>query len=935
MINVDEIPRDGYGRPKVFLEEKCPVQELSIECQRERGASSALPPLYFLHVWWARRPLTASRAAIIGSLLPSNFDEKLFLNLIGIPEGKDPKIGKKIIDDIKQGIRSNYSGNKYGYKRAFTNTISENALSKMNASLNNVWKSNELIILDSFAGGGSIPFESVRMGFNTISNELNPVASIIEKATVEYPSKFGIELNDHIKSIGKNIEEELKEDLKEFFPRPEGELPGAYIWTRTVICPSCELEVPLSPNFWLDTINGLGYKILIPDRNEGNRCDFEIKPKNDNFNPDEGTLKRGIATCPRCKYSIDGEFISKESTEGRMGHQLAVVESNKRIGKKKHRSFRSPTPLDYKGLEKVQEILNTKLTEWVSKGIIPNEEIIEGSKTREPLNKGIKYWKDMFSSRQLLTHMITLEKIINYNWNEIKDEDKRNALKVYITFAFNKTLNYNSILSGYQPSRTAIRNVFDRHDFSFKWSYGELDGAGHLFKFGFNQIVDAYKGICKLINKNSIKKSFLLDDAASLSLDDKSVDAIVIDPPYYDNVMYAELSDFFYVWMKRILGDIFPNHFNSTYTDKDNETVANISRFKNSARGMMKNLAYQDYEAKMTSAFKECNRVLRELGVLTIMFTHKKVEAWDTLAKSILNSGFEITATWPIHTESEHSLNQAKKNAVSSTILLICRKRPDDIKSSWWEDIKNNLDEHVRKKVIEFEEKGLQGQDTFIACFGPALQILSKNWPVKTKDGKVISPQEALDRARRVVSDWFIEKITFGKATEMDKTTRFYILAWHIYKAREVKFDEINRLAISMGIDLDKLKQSKLLEKKGEYVRFLKPVERFRARALKSDAESFKWDIDYVHAAIHSYEIGKAVEVNRYHQRTGAIKREGYLDSIAYLLDVLPKTEEVTEYHTLYDLTASSLHNEIKQRRREEKFSENSYSLHQASIKDY
>ena len=399
--------------------------------------------------------------------------------------------------------------------------------------------------------------------------------------------------------------------------------------------------------------------------------------------------------------------------------------------------------------------------------------------------------------------------------------------------------------------------------------------------------------------------------------------------------MYAELSDFFYVWMKRGLGDVLPDYFIQELTDKDTEAVANVARFKTSKRGIATKLAYQDYEAKMTAAFTECHRVLNKKGVLTIMFTHKKVEAWDTLAKSLLNAGFEITASWPIHTESEHSLHQAKKNAAASTIILICRKRPENTESAWWEEIKDIVDKNVREKAIEFEEKGLRGQDTFIACFGPALQILSRNWPVKTKDGKVISPQEALDRARRVVGDWFIEKITFGKATEIDKTTRFYILSWYIYKAREVKFDEINRLALSMGVDLDKLKQSKLLEKKGEYIRFLKPVERFRARALKADAESFKWDIDYVHAAIHSYEIGKAVEVNRFHQRTGAIKRDGYLDSIAYLLDVLPKTDEVTEYHTLHDLTTASLQNEIKQRRREEKISDKSYSLQQSSIKDY
>jgi adenine-specific DNA methylase len=316
----------------------------------------------------------------------------------------------------------------------------------------------------------------------------------------------------------------------------------------------------------------------------------------------------------------------------------------------------------------------------------------------------------------------------------------------------------------------------------------------------------------------------------------------------------------------------------------------------------------------MSSAFKECYRVLKEQGVLTVMFTHKKVEAWDSLAKSLLNAGFEITASWPIHTESEYSLHQAKQNAASSTILLICRKRSKTTSPTWWEEIKPKIDKYVKERAQYFEENGIRGQDIFIASFGPALQILSENWPVKTKSGEIISPQEALDRARNIVGNWFIDKITYGKSTSMDKITRFYIMAWFIYKAREVKFDEINRLAISLGIDLDKLKQLKIIERKGEYIRFLKPNERFTSRALKSDSEEYNLDIDYVHTAIYSYEIGKSLEVNRFHQRTGAIKKAGYLDTIVYLLDVYPRTDEVTEYYTLLDISKSSLRSEIKQR---------------------
>ena len=254
-----------------------------------------------------------------------------------------------------------------------------------------------------------------------------------------------------------------------------------------------------------------------------------------------------------------------------------------------------------------------------------------------------------------------------------------------------------------------------------------IDGAGNLFRFGYNQIAAAYGGIAKLSAGSIGKATFIQGDASNLGgIDSKSIGLVSIDPPYYDNVMYAECSDYFYVWMKRGSGDVFPELFSSELTDKTAEAVANSAQFKGLGRGKACALASRDYEAKMLSAFKETHRVLQDDGIMTIMFTHKKVEAWDTMAQALLEAGFMISASWPIHTESENSLHQAKKNAASSTILLICRKRPSEAKTSWWDEVQIKVDDEVRKKAEEFNNKGLRGQDTFIACFGPALQVISE-----------------------------------------------------------------------------------------------------------------------------------------------------------------------------------------------------------------
>ena len=904
-------------RPRVYLEEDCPVAELSVEAQRERGASSALPPLYFLHVWWARRPLTTSRAAVLGSLLPAGYPKKDFLALMGIPRDADPVSAKKILDEIRSGIRPNFTGNKYGYPRGFTNVINDNELLKMKMAFERLWGIETPTMLDSFAGGGSIPFEARRMGLNVIINELNPVACIIERATIDYPLLFGLNLASEIEDWGKRISSTIANKISKCFPRPLGELPGAYIWVRTITCPSCDLEVPLSPNWWLNKKEKLGYQIVVPLHSEGNKCNFKILRKSENFNPQIGSVIRGIGTCQRCATILDGVYIKAEARAGRMGHQLAVVESNQKIGNKKIRTFREVSEDDLFGVLKAQDILSLKLPVWDSLGYVPNEMRFIGPADRSA-NYGIVKWRDMFSMRQLLVHLITLETILEQPWENIKDPKRRDAIRVYMYFILSKTLNYNSLGSNWHPLRVSVANTFDRHDFSFKWSTGELDGSGHLWDWGLSQIIDAYKGIAKLPKSNLASTTFLQSNAASLlSIESCSIECVVIDPPYYDNVMYAECSDFFYVWMKRCLGDVFPDLFTSELTEKDTEAVANVARFKSMGRGKGRGLAEADYEAKMAAAIKECHRVLRDEGVLTIMFTHKKVEAWDTMAMGLMEAGFEITASWPIHTESEHSLHQAKKNAAASTILLVCRKRLEGDRQQrvWWEDLQHELDERVRERAEHFTKQGLRGQDVSIACFGPALHVVSEHWPVKTRDGETIKPDVALDRARSVVSEWFIEQITEGKGKAVDNQTRFYVLAWFIFKARVFPYDEARKLGISLGVDVDELISHGVITKKGNNIALVKPDERIRKGNLRLDSKTYQWDLDYVQAAIHAYEVGQSVELNRYHQRTGALQRDGYRNAIGYLLDVLPRTDEVTEYHTLDALWESNLRDKVSRRR--------------------
>ncbi len=906
--------KSGKSRPTVFLEEDCPIAELSVESRRERGASSALPPLYFLHVWWARRPLSVSRAAVLGSLLPADFDRKSFLRLNGILG--DPVADRRRIDEANRVGKTLERG--FSHDRAFKAKVPEMDRRTLSETLQRTWGATSPTVLDSFAGGGSIPFEAFRVGCSVVSNELNPVASIIERATLVYPSQFGVTLAEEIQTWGERISRSLESSLGRFFPKEPGESIFAYIWVRTVTCKDCELLVPLSPNWWLDNENTLGFQLVVPARGKGNSCTFRVVKKSGEFDPDKGSVSRGAAVCPRCSLPLDEDYIRAQAQAGRMGQQLAVI-GFKRQGQS-GRFFRPPTNADLTAISMAQKALEESLPKWRSRGIVPEEPVPDGTKTRELLNRGVTKWSDVFSPRQLLVHLTTLETILEQPWDEVRDPKKREALRVYMAMAFDIGLSHESVQSRWDGGKLKVCNLFERHDFAFRWSFAEIDGAGHLFDWVTFQVFDAYRKIAELLEGTTHANKWpevVCGDARTLnSLVDGSIVTVVTDPPYYDNVMYAELADFFYVWEKRSLGDVFPELFHQELTDKDDEAVANPARFRSAHRGRARELAKRDYEAKMQAAFQECRRVLRDDGVLTVMFTHKKVEAWDTLSSALFEAGFEVTASWPIHTESEHSLHQAKKNAAASTILLVCRKRVSDIKGAWWEDLQEELDRVVHIHAEEYLKRGMRGQDIFIATFGPALKVISAAWPVRTKDGRQIRPDDALNRARRVVADWYLDKIAEGKGQAIDSVTRFYILAWHVFQAREFPFDEARKLALSLGVEADYLISHHLIEKRGQGVRLARPEERVDKRALRPDEKSFDLDVDYVQAAIATYEEGKGPALARFHTRTGALQREGYRAAIGLLLDVLPRAPEVTEYQALEGMWQSALQTQVPRRAR-------------------
>jgi adenine-specific DNA methylase len=379
-----------------------------------------------------------------------------------------------------------------------------------------------------------------------------------------------------------------------------------------------------------------------------------------------------------------------------------------------------------------------------------------------------------------------------------------------------------------------------------------------------------------------------------------------MDPPYYDNVMYAELSDYFYVWLKRTAGMLYPELFTLHLTDKDREAVANAAKFAGQ-KGGAKNLAGRDYQQRMAAIFKEQRRVLKPDGIMTVMFTHKAAGAWDALAGGLIEAGFTITASWPINTEAESSLHIREKSAARSTIFLVCRVRgaiPETSETRYWEDVEPTVRQAVRAKVKEFQEAGVGGIDLYLACFGPALQVFTEAWPLtrgtarpqpKTKqrdlfeefDPYSVRPEDALEAARREVKQWRMEQLaTVKRQHHLDALTEWYVLAWDAFRAPRFPADEALKLARVVGLDFDQDVRKRVCEIKGDDVILWDSVTRHRNGSLGHVSEECM--LDTLHWAAKTAREQNTGAAQSLIESAHLIGDPTLLTALEALLNVLP-----------------------------------------------
>ncbi len=957
--NTEFLPSEGYflgeenpspsnptrnpAAPRL-IENWLPINEISVEAVREGGALAGHPPVNQLHVWWARRPLIASRAAAAASLMNAEADHSRFIQAIGSTDTVVKE--RRRMDEIKAS--GQWSNVAFSNKRAFTHNLTTDEHKWFNDNLS----VKTPILLDVTAGGGSIPFEAGRLGLRAIANELNPVASLILRATCEWPQRYGYSLLDDYRACSQAFQARVSQLLADVYPvesapdypvgdpsppQPQNEKNSVvrahryaqtYLWARTTACHACRKVIPLSPNWRLDNkgtglrvepqtepgSDPIGLRIVhhrdsCPDcRSTDKTCALAAQYPDRPISP--GTVAGAIATCPACGSTTPRGYLAQEAQAGRMGHRLYCViyrdswRDLTKAGKPKKREttrrvFAEPEERHFASDIHVADELARLRPQWDAADVLPNEEVPVGNDQR-PHTYGMKQWVKMFNPRQQLAHGYCVQafrELVDADANAGRLDDCRQAAWACIALALDKVTGRNSLLCVWDPGTNKVANTFATHDFGMKWSYAEMAitcrGLGVEWSLGdidecLSQII-AMAGHAKPDGDASGRllsdaagpavappARIIRGDARDLPLDDASIDCIVFDPPYEQNVCYAELSDFFYVWLKRTAGYVFPDAFTDYLTEKDQEAISSPARFRRAreraAQAQSKqrstaSLALADYQEKMAEIFAECRRVIKDngpdQGIMTVMFNHKSTAAWESLTIALINAGFAITRTWPVKTEAESSMHIRDKAAARTTILLVCRPRSENLFPKPWHEVEDLIAQAVRDDIRDnLSKAGLKPIDLYLSAFGPALRVISEHWgteresanpdPARSERPFEVTPTDALQVARREVSRHRAQEISREWANNpADAPTKFYILAKDATENDTLLFDEANLLARAIGVSLEKsdAAMKRIVAFKGDKVSLLNARDRLAARIIGEDIQAGS-TLDIVHTAV-------------------------------------------------------------------------------------
>jgi len=875
---------------KRLAEVDFPIAVVSKHSAREKSIRHGHPST--LHLWWARRPLAACRAMLMALLLPDPCDAKcpeefktkardLLPKVQGISGTKDIDLRKALLKFIGDFANWDLSSHPVYLE------VSRGLVKAAHLPAGRQARYEPPLVVDPFAGGGSIPLEALRLGCEAFASDLNPVACLILKVMLEDIPRHGLELAEELRRVGKEIKEKAEKELAEFYPDdPDGAKPIAYLWARTVKCesPNCGAEIPLMRSFWLckkaNRKRALRYKVVpacwqAGGQDQPPRVEFEIfEPKSDKEVP-SGTVTRAKATCPCCGTVLPPDRVRAQLAEQRGGADVIFDAKGKRTGGARMtavvtlhpgiqgRHYRLPTDRDYRAVWKAQKQIKEILDEWERggrKGICPvPDEPLPPKNTncfRIP-NYGIRQWKDISTERQQLA--------LNTLAAKLREETNAKNGPILVApllgLAVSRCSDFNSSLNSWAAGGEFVRSTFARQALSMVWDFCEtmpLTTESGGFSGALAWVERVTEGLVSLKgSRGQVEQA----DVCKSPLPDETVSIWFTDPPYYDAVGYAELSDFFFVWLKRglqghpLLRDPFDP--NNPLVPKTRECVQDEHYI--SVNGKPKNRTF--FEDTMGSAFGEGRRVIREDGLGSVVFAHKTTEGWEALLAGIIHGGWTITGSWPIATERPGRLRSQESAALATSVHLVCRPRPENAPVGDQADVLRELPNRVGDWMERLQGEGIRGADLVFACIGPALEIFSRYRKVETADGSEVTLAEYLEKVWEVVGRLALEQVLGtaqakarnGAAGAIEEDARLTALfLWTLQstngeknngdteaeneededaaprgkpKGYSLVFDVARRFAQPLGIDLPKW-EGRIIETKKGVVRLMAVSER-------------------------------------------------------------------------------------------------------------
>ena len=821
---------------KKLIEVALPLEKINAESAREKSIRHGHPST--LHLWWARRPLAAARAVIWSSLVddPSSHPDKFPTEE---EQNRERQRLFRILEDLV----------------VWENSNNEQVLEAAKAEIMKSTGGNPPELLDPFAGGGAIPLEAQRLGLKAHAHDLNPVAVMINKAMIEIPPRFaGMApvnpdartskmsqawsrtqgLAEDVRYYGEWMKQEAYKRIGHLYPKVKvprerggGEATViAWIWARTVKCPNpaCGCEMPLACSFVLSKKKGKEAWIEPQFDYENKKITYKVHLGKGEVPEASKTARGANFKCILCGEATTSEYIKTESLDGRMGAQMMAIVAEGKSG----RLYLSPDN------EQISASVVQKPEDYPSGSIGGDRRALW-----TPLY-GLTEFSDLFTPRQL-TALTTFSALVAEAQQKAEADAIAagmandhlplrsggqgaraygEAVGVYLAFVIDKMTDYHSSICSWHSSKELIRNTFGRQAIPMVWDYAETNP--------FSKSAGCFDNMLEWVTKCILE--FPASQVAEVGQFDAQRDCglrdimVSTDPPYYDNIGYADLSDFFYVWMRQSLKETYPELFSTMLVPKAEELIATPYRHDGSVEQ-----AKDFFEDGMLSACKQMYLYARDDIPVTIYYAYKQSDAdadgtassgWETMLSAAVNAGFAITGTWPMRTEMANRSIASGTNALASSIVLVCRKRPEDAPQTTRRNLINILRRELRPALKKLQDSNIAPVDLAQSAIGPGMGVFSRFQRVLEADGTPMPVRAALKIINEEIDLYFNEQVG-----DMDSASRFCVDLYTQNAFNNIKYGEAEILATAKSTSIPMMASHGILYAKGGIVHLVDRTE--------------------------------------------------------------------------------------------------------------